>query len=257
MSTGSVVPPSEVFRTPYYRQASPQRPLKRKFDVLASSATARVPLSYPSPPMSRPPSPLPPTSEISVYTSGEIQPATQQALASGTTSFRSTASQIQPWTTSERTSLAAPPLGPFASRYTELGTLQTSQSFATPPVPSFTGPNATGASASRTGRKSKAHVASACVNCKRAHLSCDVQRPCGRCVASGKQVVISLLQDPLVICNLSTNRTLASMCSTRSEVAHVCERIAKRMAIKQSRSKGSALLPPSRPKHPHHDLSPG
>jgi hypothetical protein len=31
-------------------------------------------------------------------------------------------------------------------------------------------------------------VASACVNCKRAHLSCDVQRPCARCVASGKQV---------------------------------------------------------------------
>lgn len=40
----------------------------------------------------------------------------------------------------------------------------------------------------RTGRKSKAHVASACINCKRAHLSCDVQRPCQRCVSSGKQV---------------------------------------------------------------------
>jgi hypothetical protein len=33
-------------------------------------------------------------------------------------------------------------------------------------------------------------VASACVNCKRAHLSCDVQRPCARCVASGKQVSV-------------------------------------------------------------------
>ncbi|KAK4952822.1 hypothetical protein LTR66_013742 [Elasticomyces elasticus] len=39
----------------------------------------------------------------------------------------------------------------------------------------------------RTGRRAKAHVASACVNCKRAHLSCDVQRPCIRCVNSGKQ----------------------------------------------------------------------
>ncbi|KAK3073605.1 hypothetical protein LTR53_004660 [Teratosphaeriaceae sp. CCFEE 6253] len=39
----------------------------------------------------------------------------------------------------------------------------------------------------RGGRRSKTHVASACVNCKRAHLSCDVQRPCARCVASGKQ----------------------------------------------------------------------
>lgn len=36
--------------------------------------------------------------------------------------------------------------------------------------------------------KPKAHVASACVNCKKAHLSCDIQRPCGRCISSGKQV---------------------------------------------------------------------
>lgn len=40
----------------------------------------------------------------------------------------------------------------------------------------------------KPARRTKAHVASACVNCKKAHLSCDVQRPCGRCVASGKQV---------------------------------------------------------------------
>ncbi|KAF2189493.1 hypothetical protein K469DRAFT_562197 [Zopfia rhizophila CBS 207.26] len=39
----------------------------------------------------------------------------------------------------------------------------------------------------KPARRTKAHVASACVNCKKAHLSCDVQRPCGRCVASGKQ----------------------------------------------------------------------
>jgi len=45
-------------------------------------------------------------------------------------------------------------------------------------------------SSARRGRKAKAHVASACVNCKRAHLSCDVQRPCARCVATGKQVSI-------------------------------------------------------------------
>ncbi|KAI8936311.1 hypothetical protein NX059_006729 [Plenodomus lindquistii] len=39
----------------------------------------------------------------------------------------------------------------------------------------------------KPARRTKAHVASACVNCKKAHLSCDVQRPCGRCVSSGKQ----------------------------------------------------------------------
>ncbi|KAF2145445.1 uncharacterized protein K452DRAFT_283797 [Aplosporella prunicola CBS 121167] len=39
----------------------------------------------------------------------------------------------------------------------------------------------------KSARRNKAHVASACVNCKKAHLSCDVQRPCTRCVASGKE----------------------------------------------------------------------
>ncbi|KAI7882223.1 hypothetical protein K492DRAFT_206263 [Lichtheimia hyalospora FSU 10163] len=32
----------------------------------------------------------------------------------------------------------------------------------------------------------KSHVPSACVNCKKAHLACDVSRPCKRCVSSGK-----------------------------------------------------------------------
>lgn len=35
-------------------------------------------------------------------------------------------------------------------------------------------------------RRAKAHVASACVNCKKAHLACDAQRPCPRCVSIGK-----------------------------------------------------------------------
>ena len=40
----------------------------------------------------------------------------------------------------------------------------------------------------RTSRKPKAHVASACVNCKKKHLRCDSTRPCRRCVQSGKEV---------------------------------------------------------------------
>ncbi|KAF4126689.1 GAL4 [Geosmithia morbida] len=39
----------------------------------------------------------------------------------------------------------------------------------------------------RAQRKAKGHVASACVPCKRAHLRCDNQRPCSRCLTSGKQ----------------------------------------------------------------------
>ncbi len=40
----------------------------------------------------------------------------------------------------------------------------------------------------RATRKPKAHVASACVNCKKKHLRCDSSRPCRRCVQSGKEV---------------------------------------------------------------------
>lgn len=40
----------------------------------------------------------------------------------------------------------------------------------------------------RATRKVKAHVASACVNCKKKHLRCDSARPCQRCVQSGKEV---------------------------------------------------------------------
>jgi hypothetical protein len=33
----------------------------------------------------------------------------------------------------------------------------------------------------------KANVSSACGPCKRAHLACDVARPCKRCVNMGKE----------------------------------------------------------------------
>ena len=49
-------------------------------------------------------------------------------------------------------------------------------------------PSTSAARGQRTTRRTKAHVAKACQNCKKAHLSCDEARPCARCVASGKQV---------------------------------------------------------------------
>ncbi|KAI1083438.1 hypothetical protein F5B20DRAFT_405988 [Whalleya microplaca] len=39
----------------------------------------------------------------------------------------------------------------------------------------------------KSQRKTKGHVASACVPCKRAHLRCDAQRPCSRCLSNGKE----------------------------------------------------------------------
>ncbi|KAL1999437.1 hypothetical protein VTN02DRAFT_4518 [Thermoascus thermophilus] len=59
------------------------------------------------------------------------------------------------------------------------------------PGPVTAAPGATAAAAARTlpprqTRRTKAHVASACVNCKRKHLGCDSARPCRRCVLAGK-----------------------------------------------------------------------
>lgn len=42
----------------------------------------------------------------------------------------------------------------------------------------------------RATRKPKAHVASACVNCKKKHLRCENTRPCKRCIQSGKEVCL-------------------------------------------------------------------
>ncbi|OPB38346.1 Zn2Cys6 transcriptional regulator [Trichoderma guizhouense] len=39
----------------------------------------------------------------------------------------------------------------------------------------------------KSQRKTKGHVASACVPCKKAHLRCDAQRPCSRCLGNGKE----------------------------------------------------------------------
>ena len=37
-------------------------------------------------------------------------------------------------------------------------------------------------------RRAKAHVPSACVNCKKKHLACETKRPCNRCIQNGKEV---------------------------------------------------------------------
>ena len=37
-------------------------------------------------------------------------------------------------------------------------------------------------------RRAKAHVPSACVNCKKKHLACETKRPCNRCTQTGKEV---------------------------------------------------------------------
>ncbi|KAJ5295845.1 hypothetical protein PENANT_c001G05038 [Penicillium antarcticum] len=55
------------------------------------------------------------------------------------------------------------------------------------PLPALdTTPTAARSLAQKSTRRTKAHVASACVNCKKKHLGCDPARPCRRCVLAGK-----------------------------------------------------------------------
>lgn len=48
-------------------------------------------------------------------------------------------------------------------------------------------PAVVGRIAKSGSRRAKAHVARACQNCKKAHLSCDEQRPCSRCVSTRRE----------------------------------------------------------------------
>lgn len=65
----------------------------------------------------------------------------------------------------------------------------------------------------RSTRRAKAHVASACVNCKRKHLGCDSARPCRRCVVAGKEVRLLTCRKFSILVELLTILTslLASM----------------------------------------------
>ncbi|KAK5660307.1 hypothetical protein OQA88_12847 [Cercophora sp. LCS_1] len=56
-----------------------------------------------------------------------------------------------------------------------------------PPPTSQAGQDAMRQPSPKPQRKTKGHVASACVPCKRAHLRCDAQRPCSRCTSNGKE----------------------------------------------------------------------
>lgn len=55
----------------------------------------------------------------------------------------------------------------------------------------------------RSARRAKAHVPSACVNCKRKHLRCEQRRPCHRCVQAGKEVTSAIRKLPMRAANRS------------------------------------------------------
>lgn len=195
------------------------RTLKRKLGPSAAPGWPGARNSYPSPPMSGPPSPSKAQSELSHTTTAgpptqdfRVEPVTTSAPIATTLSslpptlYGSTIGALAP---------NAPAAVPFSTHrgHTTLPPIQ--QPVTAPSVPA---PNPIAGPSYTRGRKSKAHVASACVNCKRAHLSCDVNRPCARCVASGKQVSFSLVSADFDHTLTNMTRTHATMSSTRSAV---------------------------------------
>ncbi|KAJ6133827.1 hypothetical protein N7523_000149 [Penicillium sp. IBT 18751x] len=136
-----------------------------------------------------------PPAELPSVTSGEPKPSyplsSPVVVTTGEPASSSTAAVPTPLVPNE------PQLPQLQSRYGE----QTAPAYVgsprplpgAPPYPSSTlespgtGP-ATRSLVQKSTRRTKAHVASACVNCKKKHLGCDPARPCRRCVLAGKAV---------------------------------------------------------------------
>lgn len=76
------------------------------------------------------------------------------------------------------------------------------------------GPSSRVPAVKRTG--AKANVSAACGPCKKAHLACDVQRPCKRCTNMGKE---DMCEDvPVGLASSCELRDVADWVSTRKEV---------------------------------------
>lgn len=189
--------------------------LRRKSAYLWDSARGES-WGNPSPPMSSPPSPKRRTSDLTLPStlSKQIVPAPTVS-----TSVATPAHSLEQGTTFIAslgiTQAGHPACHPPASFMTGTRgvplTSAAGQYYSTAcPPPALTAAQTT----PQASRKAKTHVASACGNCRRSHLSCDVQRPCARCISSGKQESILAHRNKD---SSDSARTLATMSHTRSE----------------------------------------
>ena len=187
------------FTERHHHSVRPPGSLKRKLgQTIPISRQERV--TYPSPPMSAPPSPSRPSPRPASSLPLEQQPAPSRsslpASSSEQPSLPVTSAESQPGPPSFFGRSAEPPTTFISRTIGEpsssglVSAFPTGQNVFNLGQTAPSGPTLTSPTQPRSGRKAKAHVASACMNCKRAHLSCDTQRPCTRCVTSGKQVRI-------------------------------------------------------------------
>jgi hypothetical protein len=197
--------------------------LRRKSAHLWDGAQGAV-SGYPSPPMSSPPSPTRRPSDLTL-------PSTTRSEQLLPVSSNLPIASSAPEYSSQQTSTPIASLGftaPDVPAYHPTALFATGSGIATlgsatsayPPTSYAPPPTIHQRTISQDARKAKTHVASACVNCKRAHLSCDVQRPCARCIASGKQVSASIRCYPRRM--LILPRTHAMMSHTKREDDLVC-----------------------------------
>ncbi|KAM0717367.1 hypothetical protein Q7P37_007219 [Cladosporium fusiforme] len=165
------------------RKATLRRKSAHLWDCAPGAASG-----YPSPPMSSPPSPTRRPSDLTLPSTRSQQPVPASTVPPtiSTTTYPSEETRA-PTSTAGPANLSATTYQPPTS-FTAGPFLEPLGSVLGFPSTSYAPPTSTaGRTGAQEGKKGKTHVASACVNCKRAHLSCDVQRPCARCVASGKQ----------------------------------------------------------------------
>ncbi|KAI1265599.1 hypothetical protein F5Y18DRAFT_40797 [Xylariaceae sp. FL1019] len=177
--------------------------------------------AYPSPPMSgSPPRPPKPSQEVIERGQGTFQVSGHNVYRTGP-AFPGGDYPVAPLqpplppppsTSGRPFSLEMPERNPYPYRHAEdslgrplsypppPGQLSSQNQYSLPPVagpshgpPSYPmtlnqpGSNNPHFTSPKTQRKTKGHVASACVPCKRAHLRCDAQRPCSRCLSNGKE----------------------------------------------------------------------
>ena len=157
------------------------RPLSLGLDLMTgpSQSAQSQPTPYPSPPMSGSPPPTFPKLELSPRQDIQIPNVLEGSRYSYRSSELSQTNNISPISTGEnRISqsaqlAAAPPIGrsPFMAPSTSIP--------------------------SQPQRRTKSHVASACVNCKKAHLACDGEFNAGLYLCFlYTRTVISICSDP-------------------------------------------------------------
>ena len=87
-------------------------------------------------------------------------------------------------------------------------------------------------------RRAKAHVPSACVNCKRKHLACETRRPCNRCVQTGKEV-----RDPKILLHLPQLLILSRLHALTSSTKNEADRdFEKKIASERWLSEANSLM---------------